>query len=85
MNVGWHNCEAGAPQIDPKRPYGNSDVEHDIAEILGWEFIETSDGEMVLTREQGDRARRLHQEMEKALEEFLRTAVLPVGNDGWHT
>lgn len=34
MYVGWQDCEYGAPEIDPKRPYGNSDVEGDILEIL---------------------------------------------------
>ena len=33
--VGWQDCEFGAPEIDPKRPYGNSDVYQDIVEILG--------------------------------------------------
>lgn len=33
--VGWNDVEFGAPEIDPKRPYGNSDVIQDIAEILG--------------------------------------------------
>lgn len=40
MYVGWQQCEYGAPEINPKRPYGNSDVEADIAEILGWEYEE---------------------------------------------
>jgi hypothetical protein len=35
MYVGWCNCEFGAPEIDPKRPYGNSDVIGDIIDILG--------------------------------------------------
>jgi hypothetical protein len=30
----WDDCEFGAPAMDPKRPYGNSDVENDLAEIL---------------------------------------------------
>lgn len=34
-SVGWSDCEFGAPEIDPKRPYGNSNVLGDIAEILG--------------------------------------------------
>jgi hypothetical protein len=34
MWVGWSTCEFGAPEIDPKRPYGNSDVIGDIHEIL---------------------------------------------------
>lgn len=33
-NVCWQDCETGAPEIDPKRPYGNSDVWNDVAEIL---------------------------------------------------
>lgn len=33
--VEWDDCEFGAPCIDPKRPYGNSDVIDDIAEIIG--------------------------------------------------
>lgn len=35
-------AEFGVPEVDPKRPYGNSDVYEDIAEILG---IEPEDGE----------------------------------------
>lgn len=31
----WQDCETGAPEMDPKRPYGNSDVAGDIREILG--------------------------------------------------
>jgi hypothetical protein len=34
MYVDWDDCEFGAPEINPKRPYGNSDVENDIAEII---------------------------------------------------
>ena len=33
--VSWEDAEFGAPSIDPKRPYGNSNVYGDIAEILG--------------------------------------------------
>lgn len=40
MYIEWEGCEYGAPAVDPKRPYGNSDVEGDIAEILGWEYEE---------------------------------------------
>ena len=28
------SCEFGAPSVDPKRPYGNSDVYKDIARII---------------------------------------------------
>lgn len=30
----WNDYEFGAPSMDPKRPYGNSDVENDLAELL---------------------------------------------------
>lgn len=33
--VSWCYDEFGAPEIDPKRPYGNSNVLNDIKEILG--------------------------------------------------
>jgi hypothetical protein len=36
--VDWEHTEYGAPAIDPKRPYGNSDVEEDVCEILGWDI-----------------------------------------------
>ncbi len=35
MYVDWDDCEFGAPEIDPEQPYGNSDVEQDMIEILG--------------------------------------------------
>ena len=36
--VSWNECEFGAPTIDPKRPFGNSDVEYDFEEITGEKF-----------------------------------------------
>jgi len=39
MYVGWNDCEFGAPEIDPKRPYGNGDVHQDMLEILGLETV----------------------------------------------
>lgn len=42
--VGWHDCETGAPRIDPKRPYGNQRVALDVAEILGIEPELDGDG-----------------------------------------
>lgn len=32
--VQWQDDETGAPEIDPKRPYGNSNVAQDVAEAL---------------------------------------------------
>ena len=64
--IGWEDCETGAPAIDCKRPYGNSYVPGDIAEILGWEL-----GEDGLTDEQEDLAYALHKETETALQIIL--------------
>lgn len=38
------DCEYGAIGVDPKRPFGNSDVESDILEMLGAE-AEGDDGD----------------------------------------
>jgi len=34
-DISWEDWEFGAPGINPKRPYGNSNIYGDIAEILG--------------------------------------------------
>lgn len=34
-SIGWNDCEFGAPCINCKRPYGNSDGVNDVAEVLG--------------------------------------------------
>jgi hypothetical protein len=47
MYVGWSNCEYGAPEIDPKRPFGNSDVIGDMIEIF--KPFEVQDGLFKLT------------------------------------
>jgi hypothetical protein len=48
MVVGWCGDEYGAPEIDPKRPYGNSNVVRDMREILG--VAEGLDDEDVASR-----------------------------------
>ena len=67
--VGWYHGEFGDPGIDAKRPYGNSSVEYDIAEILGWEFDDE------LSEEQYREANKLHQELEKVLQICLSLAT----------
>jgi hypothetical protein len=67
--------EYGAAWIDPKRPYGNSSVELDIAEILGWPFDEDGD----LTGAQRDRARKLQDETPTALQIVLCTGEFRPG------
>lgn len=67
MNVGWCHDEYGAPEIDPKRPYGNSDVPADVRGILGNEDL--SD----------EAVRALHVETRTALQICLRTGAFATG------
>jgi len=66
MVVCWEDCEYEAPTIDCKRPYGNSDVESDILEIIGAKFLEE------WTEQQREHARKLHKEMELVLQVVIR-------------
>lgn len=62
------DVEYGAPCIDPKRPYGNSDVEGDIGEILGEERgTPNRYGERDYSPEQCERFAQLHGELIDAL------------------
>lgn len=64
INIVWlDDIEWGSVGLDPKRPFGNSDMTGDVAEILGWIDTETRKTEYELTAEQGERAKQLHFEM----------------------
>lgn len=75
MYVDWDSYEYGAPAIDCKRPYGNSDVEKDILEILGLPYPE--DGE--LPEHLSDYARQIHEEMRDVLQVCLQLQKFEVG------
>lgn len=73
MYVNWDDdAYDGAPAIDIKRPYGNSDVLGDVAEILGWPLTKDRWGEEVMTEEQGERARVLHESMADVLQVLVQ-------------
>jgi len=78
MRVRWQNCEYGAPEIDPKRPYGNSDVENDICEILGKQMVEV-DYEEKYSTEDLQYAKKIHNEMEIALQIILENKTFKPG------
>ena len=80
MFVNWWNCEFGAPAIDCKRPYGNGDVERDIARILGWKIEEDEDGDVELSNDQLKIANKLHEETKTALQICLSAQTFEVGN-----
>ena len=66
MWIGWEDCEYGAPAVNCKRPYGNSDVEGDIAEILGWEYEE--DDWNGMPNSLREKAEKIHREMKTVLQ-----------------
>ena len=87
--VGWCDDEYGAPQIDPKRPYGNSDVAIDIAEILDWETPNLyHDWDQAEYDALSARARKIHEETLTALQISLRLGHFRAGtyeeaHSGW--
>ena len=40
LYIDWEDCEFGAPCVNFKRPFGNSDVYGDMANILGIELAD---------------------------------------------
>lgn len=77
--VSWIDEEFGAPGIDPKKPYGNSDVTMDIAEILGFSLFEDQNGEKHLSYEQCNLCRQLHAEIETVLQILLFNCAIQSG------
>lgn len=72
--VSWESCEFGAPSINCKRPYGNSSVYQDIAEILGIEPELTDDwDDPAFSDRQRAMMDRIHEETQTALAVILRT------------
>jgi S-formylglutathione hydrolase FrmB len=76
--VRWEEIETGAPAIDCKRPYGNSDVAGDVIELLGWQG-DPDDVTPRQDREDRERAMLLHQETETALQVILSAASFEPG------
>lgn len=85
LNVQWQDCEFGAPEIDPKRPYGNSDVVQDIKEIIH------KDGELpkntckhceednVVYPFTDEQYTQFHKDMEKVLQIIFVTGTVSKG------
>lgn len=85
MYVGWQDCETGAPGIDPKRPYGNSDVIDDIHYILNGNYIDEDELEEkgINYSEYVDKLEgeymKLHKDMETVLQIVLHTLSFELG------
>jgi hypothetical protein len=86
-HVFWDEAEFGAPSIDPKRPYGNSNVYRDIAEILDVPGTEWTDKELNPTLDAEWRFLQLHVETAIALQIALTTGEFRAGryvrDDEW--
>jgi len=72
--VQWQNCETGAPEIDPRRPYGNSDVAGDVARILGCEVQRCPHCHEPLSEQCDEALMQAHRETETALQIVLALA-----------
>lgn len=90
--VGWQSDEWGAPEIDPKRPYGNGDIDRDLWTVIehegDWKAADAAwdDGYGLpssLTpgewEERRGQLRRLHRETETALQIVLRVGSFEPG------
>jgi len=80
MYVSYNDhCEFGAPEINPKRPYGNSDVYGDIGEILNIKphFIGKYDEDF--SDEQEEYMLKLHKETAIALQVILSSGSFEPG------
>lgn len=75
----WNRCEYGAPAIDPKRPYGDSDVANSIIEILNWPKAECPHCGELLDDSIFASAKAIHKETETALQIALCTGEFKVG------
>ena len=77
-NWRWQDCEFGAPEIHPKRPYGNSSVIQDIAEILGEEEELCPNCREPLKDVDGERLEAFHHELKTAIQLiFSRRTFIP--------
>jgi hypothetical protein len=89
--VRWDDCEFGAPAIDCKRPYGNSQVLDDIAEIIEPEEYErrgTLSEEAIddYMAEHEETFHRLHRETLTVLQIALSSGEFKAGTyvrEGW--
>lgn len=72
--IQWNNAEFGAPEIDPKRPYGNSGTQIfvDMMDILNIEKKYDMNDEIIITKDMYNYLYTLHKELETALQIILR-------------
>lgn len=72
----YSDCETGAPSVDCKRPYGNSYVPPDVAQILN---VELPDDGNEAYDDKVREVMRFHYESMTALEIILQTRSFELG------
>jgi len=77
--VSWDDCEFGAPAIDCKRPYGNSNVISDIMDILGESAKKCPHCGEPIEDLDSNKYETLHRETEIVLQIFLQTGKMETG------
>ena len=78
-NISWYEIEWGAPAVDGKRPYGNSDLHGDLARLLKVEGFVDHEGKEHWSAEQFEDMKRLHTETETALQVVLASGQFTPG------
>ena len=88
LEMDWNDIEFGAPTVNPKRPYGNTDVCKDMLKILDWEIsVSINDGpgepfdidndDLPETLE--ETLEEIHKELETVLQICLSTGSFEAG------
>lgn len=81
LNIKWIRDDSylGHIEIDAKRPYGNSDIEDDIAKIIGLKLLTNQYDEVEMSKEQYVQVRKLHEEVKFALEILVVSGKAELG------
>ena len=88
-SIGWNDCEFGAPEINPKRPYGDSNCEDNIAEIIKMKKIGNwNKDEETWNEKATEQINDIHKETQIALQIILHCQTFELGKymlleDGW--
>jgi hypothetical protein len=80
LNIDWSDeCYFGAPSVNDKRPYQDSDILMSIAEIIGLQVSRDKNDEKYLTEKQKGYCKRLHREMQVAISVMLSQGEFECG------
>ena len=75
----WNDCEYGAPGMDCKRPFGNSGVDTDLAEILSKESPRCPHCNELIDTAIQERNKAIYEELLIALEIICHTTSFELG------